>query len=161
MGWLMSGLELAFPTLADFVLAGVPNSDAGSASRVLNTVMQVGGAVDVAVIAVIFFELLARQGVPANPAEQGDAFAFSFQWALVCAIGLFALAAVLPRLLTRLLPASLVSHTAATQQPRSRAPSPLQSSPKPMGLRSSTTGLPSTWYLFYPGAILLTVVQFL
>jgi EmrB/QacA subfamily drug resistance transporter len=104
------GLGLVFPTLADFVLAGVEERDAGAASGVLNTVMQVGGAAGVAVIGVIFFELLAGQGVSeagaAPGVEPGPAFAFAFQWALVCQTGLFLLGAAL----TRLLPPKPVVH---------------------------------------------------
>jgi hypothetical protein len=43
------------------VLAGIRGQDAGSASGVLSTVQQVGGAVGVAVIGVVFFGLLGSQ----------------------------------------------------------------------------------------------------
>ena len=41
-----------------FILAEVPIKDAGSASGVVNAIQQVGGAVGVAVVGVIFFGLL-------------------------------------------------------------------------------------------------------
>jgi hypothetical protein len=44
-----------------FILAEVPIKDAGSASGIVNTVQQIGGAVGVAVVGVIFFGLLASQ----------------------------------------------------------------------------------------------------
>jgi len=44
--------------LVNVVLAGIRGQDAGSASGVLTTVQQVGGAVGVALIGVIFFGLL-------------------------------------------------------------------------------------------------------
>jgi EmrB/QacA subfamily drug resistance transporter len=62
------GTGLVFPPLIDTVLAGVPPEDAGSASGVLNTAQQLGSAVGVAVIGVIFFGLLASQA--AASAEQ-------------------------------------------------------------------------------------------
>jgi EmrB/QacA subfamily drug resistance transporter len=62
------GMGLVFPPLIDTVLAGVPPEDAGSASGVLNTAQQLGSAVGVAVIGVIFFGLLASQA--ASSAEQ-------------------------------------------------------------------------------------------
>jgi hypothetical protein len=47
--------------LVNVVLAGIRGQDAGAASGVLSTVQQVGGAVGVAVIGVVFFGLLASQ----------------------------------------------------------------------------------------------------
>ena len=61
---LICGLGMGFtaPMLTNVILSGVPTSDAGSASGVLNTVSQLGGAIGVAVIGVVFFGLLATQG---------------------------------------------------------------------------------------------------
>jgi EmrB/QacA subfamily drug resistance transporter len=58
--FLISGLGLGcvVAPLVNVILAGVDPRDAGSASGVLATVQQVGGAVGVAVIGVIFFGLL-------------------------------------------------------------------------------------------------------
>ena len=55
------GMGLVFPPLSDIVLAGVPLRDAGSASGLLSTAQQLGGAVGVAVIGVVFFGLLASR----------------------------------------------------------------------------------------------------
>jgi EmrB/QacA subfamily drug resistance transporter len=52
------GLGLVIAPLVNVILAGVDPRDAGSASGFLATVQQVGGAVGVAVIGVIFFGLL-------------------------------------------------------------------------------------------------------
>ena len=49
------GMGLIIPSLADVILAGVPKRNAGAASGVLNTGMQVGNAIGVAVIGVILF----------------------------------------------------------------------------------------------------------
>ncbi len=52
------GLGCVIAPLVNIVIAGVHRQDAGSASGVLNTVQQLGGAVGVALIGVIFFGLL-------------------------------------------------------------------------------------------------------
>jgi EmrB/QacA subfamily drug resistance transporter len=52
------GLGSIIAPLVNVILAGVDPRDAGSASGVLTTVQQVGGAVGVAIIGVIFFGLL-------------------------------------------------------------------------------------------------------
>ena len=60
---LLSGLGLGsvVAPLVNVVLAGIRGQDAGAASGVLTTVQQVGGAVGVAVIGVVFFGLLGSQ----------------------------------------------------------------------------------------------------
>jgi EmrB/QacA subfamily drug resistance transporter len=55
------GLGSVVAPLVNVVLAGIRGQDAGSASGVLSTVQQVGGAVGVAVIGVVFFGLLGSQ----------------------------------------------------------------------------------------------------
>jgi EmrB/QacA subfamily drug resistance transporter len=55
------GLGLVIAPLVNVVLAGIRGQDAGAASGVLSTVQQVGGAVGVALIGVIFFGLLGSQ----------------------------------------------------------------------------------------------------
>lgn len=55
------GMGLIVPPLADVVLAGVDERHAGAASGVVNTGMQVGNAVGVAVIGVILFGAIASQ----------------------------------------------------------------------------------------------------
>ncbi|HEV8648395.1 MAG TPA: MFS transporter [Actinomycetes bacterium] len=52
------GLGCVIAPLVNIVLDGIRGQDAGSASGVLTTIQQVGGAVGVAVIGVIFFGLL-------------------------------------------------------------------------------------------------------
>jgi len=51
--------------LADIVLARVPAGDAGSASGVFNTGLQLGNSIGIALIGVIFFGLLGSQSGPA------------------------------------------------------------------------------------------------
>jgi EmrB/QacA subfamily drug resistance transporter len=55
------GLGCVVAPLVNVVLAGIRAQDAGSASGVLSTVQQVGGAVGVALIGVVFFGLLGSQ----------------------------------------------------------------------------------------------------
>jgi preprotein translocase subunit SecG len=51
--------------LADILLDGVQPQDAGSASGLFNTSLQLGASIGVAVIGVIFFGLLGSQSAPA------------------------------------------------------------------------------------------------
>jgi EmrB/QacA subfamily drug resistance transporter len=67
--WLAPSLALGgvamgmvAPTLVDVTLAGVGTRDAGAASGVLNTVFQLGGAIGVALIGVIYFDLVPTEG---------------------------------------------------------------------------------------------------
>jgi hypothetical protein len=62
------GLGAVIAPLADIVLAGVPHRDAGSASGVFNTGLQVGNSIGIAVIGVIFFGVLGSQAGPAASA---------------------------------------------------------------------------------------------
>jgi EmrB/QacA subfamily drug resistance transporter len=55
------GLGSVVAPLVTVVLAGIRGQDAGAASGVLSTVQQVGGAIGVALIGVIFFGLLGSQ----------------------------------------------------------------------------------------------------
>jgi EmrB/QacA subfamily drug resistance transporter len=55
------GLGMVIAPMLNVILAGVPGRDAGSASGVLTTFQQLGGAVGIAVIGVIFFSLLSNR----------------------------------------------------------------------------------------------------
>jgi EmrB/QacA subfamily drug resistance transporter len=70
------GLGSVIAPLVNVVLAGIRRQDAGSASGVLTTVQQLGGAIGVALIGVIFFGLLgshaATVGAEVAPRLQGD-----------------------------------------------------------------------------------------
>ena len=59
------GLGAVIAPLADIVLARVPQQDAGSASGVFNTGLQLGNSIGIAVIGVIFFGLLGSQSAAA------------------------------------------------------------------------------------------------
>jgi hypothetical protein len=55
------GMGCVVAPIYAFILAEVPVKDAGSASGVINTVQQVGGAIGVAVVGVVFFGLIGSQ----------------------------------------------------------------------------------------------------
>ena len=59
------GVGAVIAPLADIVLARVSRQDAGSASGVFNTGLQLGNSIGIAVIGVIFFSLLGSQAAPA------------------------------------------------------------------------------------------------
>ena len=59
------GLGTVIAPLADIVLDRVPHQDAGSASGVFNTGLQLGNSIGIAVIGVIFFAMLGIQSGPA------------------------------------------------------------------------------------------------
>src|SRR6202051_4718611 len=65
--FLVSGLGLGtvIAPLLNIILAGVPPRDAGSASGVLTTFQQLGGAIGVAVVGVVFFGLLSSRATDA------------------------------------------------------------------------------------------------
>ncbi len=55
------GMGCVVAPIFAFILAEVPIKDAGSASGIINTTQQIGGAIGVAVVGVIFFGLLGSQ----------------------------------------------------------------------------------------------------
>ena len=70
---LFSGIGLGFfvAPLTNLILAGIEGREAGSASGVLTTAQQVGGALGVAVIGIIFFGLLSSHA-PDAAVEAGN-----------------------------------------------------------------------------------------
>jgi EmrB/QacA subfamily drug resistance transporter len=82
------GLGLTVAPLTDFVLAGVPERSAGSASGLQSAIIQVGNAVGVAVLGVIFFGLLASRQFQAG-------LAYSMRDTLYYDAGAFGVAAAL------------------------------------------------------------------
>jgi EmrB/QacA subfamily drug resistance transporter len=59
------GMGTVLAPLADIILDGVQHQDAGSASGLFNTSLQLGASIGVAIIGVIFFGLLGSQSAPA------------------------------------------------------------------------------------------------
>ncbi len=91
-GWPLSavvflagfGQGIAFPRLYNVVLSGVPVAQAGVASGITNSALQMGGATSAAAIGSLFIELLGSQ-----TGERAYAFAFSIsQWTLTAALAI-------------------------------------------------------------------------
>lgn len=58
------GMGMIVAPILDFILADVPTDDAGSGSGLVNAVQQVGGAIGIAVIGVVFFSSLSQAAGP-------------------------------------------------------------------------------------------------
>ncbi|MFC9970949.1 MFS transporter [Spirillospora sp. NPDC127200] len=97
----MGGLGLGFtaPSLINVVLAGVPARDAGAAGGVLTTITQIGNALGVALLGVVFFTRLedALTAGATRPAAYGDAFTTILPWQVACYVVAAALMMLLPR----------------------------------------------------------------
>ena len=85
------GLGLLVVPLLDVALASVPVNDAGSASGALSTFQQVGAALGVALVGVVFFGMI---GTNFDPATLREAF-IAGAWVTVAAAGVAALASLL------------------------------------------------------------------
>ncbi|MFH8800504.1 MFS transporter [Streptomyces sp. NPDC017936] len=73
------GMGLIVAPLTDAVLSEVPRAHAGSASGLINTVQQMGNALGLGLVSVVFF---GRIGDRLRPAEVGPEFVAAFQYAL-------------------------------------------------------------------------------
>jgi MFS family permease len=85
------GLGTVIAPLANVVLAGVPEQDAGSASGVLNTGFQLGNSIGIALMGVVFIDRLAVRPGASVP----GVFAGAVTHALWYQVGAFALAFLL------------------------------------------------------------------
>ncbi|MFI1293068.1 MFS transporter [Streptomyces sp. NPDC020792] len=74
------GMGQIVAPLTDAVLSEVPREHAGSASGLINTVQQMGNALGLGLVSVVFFGVI---GDRLAPAEVGPAFVNAFQHALV------------------------------------------------------------------------------
>jgi EmrB/QacA subfamily drug resistance transporter len=109
------GLGLVAPTLIDVVMAGVDPRDAGAASGVRSTASQLGGAIGVALIGIVFYSALSS--APAAPG--GAAYSHALAGALWYAFAVAILSALAMLLLPK--PAPRVRHVStstASQPPR-------------------------------------------
>ncbi|GAB2882427.1 MFS transporter [Streptomyces deserti] len=73
------GMGLIFAPLTDAILSEVPRAHAGSASGLINTVQQMGNALGLGLVSVVFFGVMSDH---LRPAEVGPAFVDAFQHAL-------------------------------------------------------------------------------
>ncbi|WP_371661872.1 MFS transporter [Streptomyces sp. NBC_00280] len=80
-----AGMGLIVAPLTDAVLSEVPKEHAGSASGLINTVQQMGNALGLGLVSVVFF---GAMGDRLAPSEMGPAFVDAFQHALGWVAGL-------------------------------------------------------------------------
>ncbi|GAB2754695.1 MFS transporter [Streptomyces bullii] len=73
------GMGLIFAPLTDAILSEVPRAHAGSASGLISTVQQMGNALGLGLVSVVFFGVM---GDTLRPSEVGPAFVDAFQYAL-------------------------------------------------------------------------------
>ncbi|MEV5435189.1 MFS transporter [Streptomyces sp. NPDC052682] len=73
------GMGLIFAPLTDAILSEVPRAHAGSASGLISTVQQMGNALGLGLVSVVFFGVM---GDHLRPSEVGVAFVDAFQYAL-------------------------------------------------------------------------------
>lgn len=88
------GIGLVMAPLASFTLAGVSSQYAGAASGVLSTATQVGNALGIALIGVVFYGALGHDAVPADFPR---ALGFSVVYLLVLTLVVMTLVRLLPR----------------------------------------------------------------
>ncbi len=74
-----AGMGLIVAPLTDAVLSDVPQEHSGSASGLINTVQQMGNALGLGLVSVVFFGRIADR---LAPAQMGPAFVHAFQYAL-------------------------------------------------------------------------------
>ncbi|MET9049339.1 MFS transporter [Streptomyces sp. NPDC004362] len=74
-----AGMGLIVAPLTDAVLSDVPQEHSGSASGLINTVQQMGNALGLGLVSVVFFGRIADR---LAPAQMGPAFVRAFQYAL-------------------------------------------------------------------------------
>ncbi|MER7975166.1 MFS transporter, partial [Streptomyces sp. NPDC096080] len=92
------GMGLIVAPLTDAVLSGVPREHSGSASGLINTVQQMGNALGLGLVSVVFF---GQIGDRLTPAQVGPAFVDAFQnalgWVAVVLAAIFVLMFALPK----------------------------------------------------------------
>ncbi|MFI7009937.1 MFS transporter [Streptomyces sp. NPDC050145] len=92
------GMGLIVAPLTDAVLSEVPREHAGSASGLINTVMQMGNALGLSLVSVVFFNVVEdhfAQG--AGSAAFIDGFRNALLWAAAILVGIFLLMFALPK----------------------------------------------------------------
>ncbi|MFF9852762.1 MFS transporter [Streptomyces litmocidini] len=84
------GMGLIVAPLTDAVLSEVPKEHAGSASGLINTTGQMGNALGLGLVSVVFFGQIDDERLAKVPAEVGTAFTNAFQNSLGWAAGVLA-----------------------------------------------------------------------
>ncbi|MFD3529933.1 MFS transporter [Streptomyces sp. NPDC058664] len=95
------GMGLIVAPLTDAVLSDVPKEHAGSASGLINTTGQMGNALGLGLVSVVFFGVIDGKPAPKSPAEAGAAFTDAFQnamgWVAAVLAVIFLVMFALPR----------------------------------------------------------------
>ncbi|RDD89826.1 MFS transporter [Streptomyces parvulus] len=111
------GMGLIVAPLTDAVLSQVPREHAGAASGLINTVQQMGNALGLGLVSVVFF---GAMGDHLDPARLGPAYADAFRnalgWVAAVLAVIFLLMFALPRR-----PAQHVEGAAAGEEPAAEA----------------------------------------
>ncbi|MCX5391278.1 MFS transporter [Streptomyces sp. NBC_00094] len=84
------GMGLIVAPLTDAVLSEVPREHAGSASGLINTTGQMGNALGLGLVSVVFFGVIDDRNLQQAPTEVGAAFTDAFQNSLGWAAGVLA-----------------------------------------------------------------------
>ncbi|MFJ3672199.1 MFS transporter [Streptomyces sp. NPDC090106] len=91
------GMGLIFAPLTDMVLSGVPREHAGSASGLINTMQQMGNALGLGLVSVVFFNQIPDR---LRPDQVGPVFVDAFQhalgWVAAVMVAIFLLMFALP-----------------------------------------------------------------
>ncbi|MFJ3903241.1 MFS transporter [Streptomyces sp. NPDC090025] len=94
------GMGLIVAPLTDAVLSEVPREHAGSASGLINTTGQMGNALGLGLVSVVFFGTIDEKHLAAAPTETGAAFTNAFQnslgWAAAVLAVIFLVMFALP-----------------------------------------------------------------
>jgi EmrB/QacA subfamily drug resistance transporter len=112
-----AGMGLGITPLASLIMASLEPERAGAVSGVLSTMQNVGGALGVAIIGVIFYGALSH-GI-------GHAFQLSVATLAVALVGVAALTRLLPA------PARAAQSTSAAPQPAAATPRATTAAPQP------------------------------
>ncbi len=92
------GMGLIVAPLTDAILSEVPREHAGAASGLINTVMQMGNALGLGLVSVVFFGVVADDVTPARIGpEYVDAFQHALGWVAAVLGAIFLLMFALPR----------------------------------------------------------------
>lgn len=104
------GMGLIVAPLTDAVLSDVPREHAGSASGLINTVQQMGNALGLGLVSVVFFGVVddaAATSPAAVSAAFTDGFQNALQWVAVVLVAIFLLMFALPKRRSETAPSEL------------------------------------------------------
>ncbi|MFI6940339.1 MFS transporter [Streptomyces sp. NPDC050418] len=92
------GMGLIVAPLTDAVLSEVPREHAGSASGLINTTMQMGNALGLGLVSVVFFGQLSDNATPQQMApEIVEAFQYALRYVAAVLAGIFLVMFALPK----------------------------------------------------------------